>query len=1846
MAFNSTGDTLASVASSPDYMLTLWTWTEEKILLHSKAFGQEIYTVRFSEYNPSSLTTSGTGHIRFWKMASTFTGRKLQGSIGKFGKVELSDISAFVELPDGKVVSGTESGAMLLWEGNFIKCRFICPGNNLCHDGEITSIEIDHIKGCIVTAGLDGLMKWWDLEVIDTAEVDSDHSMDFIIQPLSDFAVTSSSPCGIRSILYHHKTITPDTYDLLRNPDEATSGDTIRDMDTMYVLETNGDLKMVSSPSVSEYGIPQQDLNIKTLHSSHGSEITSLDCSPIGYIAVTGGLDGRLIFWDVRGRKEMASKQFSVAITSLSWIPIHIDPTGQSICVGFQDGICKVIRLNRDPQISNKDLPSYTIIQTMVMKPHNAPVTHISFSNSSQLLVTAGKDGILFFFHCKQKYINGQLSMYAPLRFIRLKKNSNVLLNNNQDQSSSSSSLALASSTSGTAIVDPAAAGATTTTTSAASTNPKSPLILCTSLAWSGSCLLMSCSDGIAREVDSEIILASTNEDAESYESDCQIREISLKIPLPPVQTTAVTGSSSGGGSAESKDNNRKEKESGGGSDDNNLSLTVPGKILKCVYSFAFDNTLHDKYYAAVMATFPSSGSSSSSSQTLFSLQESSFQSEIALKEYPFGAYDNSSKDLRRIPQITSMKYGISREFIAIGQSDGTISLLPVNHLTTYLTAPAHNNAISGGVSCVALSYDNKYLLSTGFDGLLVIYRLKPLEILEAAQRLMTDLEKGIFLTSKTKITPQILDSTTSSYCVTSTTNLINFPSLYETTQQAQHPEQVLEEIIKILPEIDEIPEFPNGGYSIEDAKLKQEEDIKKSTAEIKKDKIRIIINKLRKEFEELKYHNSQLPEVIQLTSNELLVDREYFDLLKIEEEKMMNEIHLECEYVMEKSMKLHEKMYKRLMGELLVEEMPLYGLRQKKPPKVYSLRTIGLSPEMNELLMKYSLEIKREEEILSKAKIDAILANDLENATNSNNSINGAGGAGGGGGPGGNRLLNRGESIQSVATNKSIDSLLHQSHGGGGGPSRSNTARGGGGLTTATGGGGKANGSGGKTHHHHGPSRRELRLERIHTIQSHLLKKPNENDDDERDISAINHAIKTIGNYSLKSSDTYEVPEDQIINAEKKKRQIMMLQEAMIVLRLQFNERFLLLRKLKIEIISNMKQFNLRLKQIHHELDIMNMVNAATASTAASTSATAATAGGNGNGGGKGSNLLTNNHSAGGGALKSPSPPANLSPPHRYSDEKIWQPELSSLEFPDDRDEVTTEEIQEYKQKRDKEKDWTKVIPPPHHIFTGTKTVIEGSESGSEQMPMKGKFLVSKSASSRNPFNRQAIRLTSEEMQGKVKFSSVENESISSSSSSGGGRGVGVGVPSDTVLCFYGIEKLNHLNHEKLESSIPVLAHIKHCTQHARHLTEKQIHATLQQLQSTSGHGSNPLHGIGFGVSSSSPSSSSDEKKLMNEYRHRLIYEKQSIENKITEYISTYDQNIEDLRHDRHVLISNLKLSELKLLTYLQEYFLLLTFEEKDNYLKNKYLKYKTEKNEINLQLFEIQNKLDGKLEDLNIVTEKNNLLFQQYLNLIPGGENNQFFEILTKIYRKKIKRIKNFDHDGGAGGGGGGGGDDDDEIEDSDDENDDDDDDYDDEDIEDICPHGCEVTLYDQIILLREKKLDLDEMNSDLLKNIEELKKSKERFKQREKQIDKDLKGSENEIQNFQRQKQSALNKIEVNIPLRMSQIHAFVTSGVLSGPPKEGVGAGGGGGGVGSNPNLNVTGESGAEMTTDTVSVGSESVGDGGGGGGTGGAGGHGGNHLHPMSHEEKLLLNANRRSLIAEMDMTSHTVFKTA
>merc|ERR1712230_352213 len=120
--------------------------------------------------------------------------------------------------------------------------------------------------------------------------------------------------------------------------------------------------------------------------------------------------------------------------------------------------------------------------------------------------------------------------------------------------------------------------------------------------------------------------------------------------------------------------------------------------------------------------------------------------------------------------------------------------------------------------------------------------------------------------------------------------------------------------------------------------------------------------------------------------------------------------------------------------------------------------------------------------------------------------------------------------------------------------------------------------------------------------------------------------------------------------------------------------------------------------------------------------------------------------------------------------------------------------------------------------------------------------------------------------------------------------------------------------------------------------------------------------------------------------------------------------------------------------------------------------------------------------------------------------GEGNQFMPQLLKIFKKRIKRAKKRNGD-----------EDEDEDEDEDWDDDEDFDEDEDDDEEDSCPVGCDQTLYDKVLELREKRLDQEEIISDFQKTIDELTRNNERQQTREKQINKDLNQTEKEIESF---------------------------------------------------------------------------------------------------------------------------------
>lgn len=94
---------MCSQGGQPDNTLIIWDWKKSKVVLKTKSHQEEVKVCRFSNYKTHHLVTSGMKFIKFWKISKTFTGIKLKGNLGCYGKLELSNILGFLSMPDEKV---------------------------------------------------------------------------------------------------------------------------------------------------------------------------------------------------------------------------------------------------------------------------------------------------------------------------------------------------------------------------------------------------------------------------------------------------------------------------------------------------------------------------------------------------------------------------------------------------------------------------------------------------------------------------------------------------------------------------------------------------------------------------------------------------------------------------------------------------------------------------------------------------------------------------------------------------------------------------------------------------------------------------------------------------------------------------------------------------------------------------------------------------------------------------------------------------------------------------------------------------------------------------------------------------------------------------------------------------------------------------------------------------------------------------------------------------------------------------------------------------------------------------------------------------------------------------------------------------------------------------------------------------------------------------------------------------------------------------------------------------------------------------------------------------------------
>ena len=91
----------------------------------------------------------------------------------------------------------------------------------------------------------------------------------------------------------------------------------------------------------------------------------------------------------------------------------------------------------------------------------------------------------------------------------------------------------------------------------------------------------------------------------------------------------------------------------------------------------------------------------------------------------------------------------------------------------------------------------------------------------------------------------------------------------------------------------------------------------------------------------------------------------------------------------------------------------------------------------------------------------------------------------------------------------------------------------------------------------------------------------------------------------------------------------------------------------------------------------------------------------------------------------------------------------------------------------------------------------------------------------------------------------------------------------------------------------------------------------------------------------------------------------------------------------------------------------------------------------------------------------------------------------------------------------------------------------------MEESRPEDCDESLWDQILALRERRQDQDDVLNELAKRSAELKKEADALAKKDKAAGKALASLREEMSLFQREKQETMNMIETTVTLRLRQV-----------------------------------------------------------------------------------------------------------
>ncbi|XP_072308119.1 cilia- and flagella-associated protein 57 [Eucyclogobius newberryi] len=405
MAFSPDTKYLIGQTGGSEWVLILWLWEKQKVLatVTTGSSNNPVTSVSFNPFNNTQLCVSGSGVLKLFRYA--------EGSLKQtsFPKVESVNFLCHTWLTQDRVVAGTDSGRLLIFESGELR-REINLGTAAAKERADRPVEMKKIKdgdvdescslGRITT--VTALSKGFACSAGPGTVSLFDRTKDDGYRKRQDILILSDA-WGAELVPAESQEI----HSLCISPAE----------ETIVISTDRGQLYSVALSSTHKNKEGQEHFEFLT-QSFHSKPITGLSACLRKPIVATCSLDRSVRIWDYETKSLKLYKEFQEEAYSVA-----LHPTGHFILVGFSDKLrlmnlliddirtfkefavrgCRECAFSRGGHmfaaVSGNVISIYSVTSfenIINLKGHNGKVRGIEWGPDDRRLVSCGMDGAVY----------------------------------------------------------------------------------------------------------------------------------------------------------------------------------------------------------------------------------------------------------------------------------------------------------------------------------------------------------------------------------------------------------------------------------------------------------------------------------------------------------------------------------------------------------------------------------------------------------------------------------------------------------------------------------------------------------------------------------------------------------------------------------------------------------------------------------------------------------------------------------------------------------------------------------------------------------------------------------------------------------------------------------------------------------------------------------------------------------------------------------------------------------------------------------------------------------------------------------------------------------------------------------------------------------------------------------------------------------------------------------------------------------------------------------------------------------------------------------------------------------